>query len=352
MPHTSKKKKIAPNKRRHFVDEDGWTRVSTTSDARVAAAHSLPNVPMSEVTRSQTFSWGIDGKSVTINSRLHAPPRPNSGVSLEIMMARYRFLESKWLESASYAALKTMLSKDRVDQGKGPVSKCVILGSGSFSATTLGREDVSFYQIAAFKSAVDLISQAQGVLPSSYAQEPYYTELDIEFLATLGITAVEHPRGFDLVDDACFAYSPCAERWVELQIMYSQPRLWLNVRLQDRWPLRDDGTAPKGQPIKWMLNFRVPDPETPDWNALYGTDLEPEDGEKRLQEEYLINHHLYESFKRSHQSLLLPDLDASNYPFNDCAIHWPMEDDELPSNTLTESKEEAFSASTQGQAAA
>ncbi|KAK5046286.1 hypothetical protein LTR84_008429 [Exophiala bonariae] len=348
MPHTSKKKRATPNKRRHLIDEDGWTRVTTTSDARSTAPFP-PKLPMTEHSRIQNFKWGIDGKFVTIKSRLHAPPHPNQGVSVEKMIARYRSLESKWLESTSYAALKTTLSKEWVGQGIGAVSKCVMFGSGSFSATALGREDVSFYQLAAFQSAVELIGQVQGHVPSSYAQEPFYVESDIEFLATLGITTVEHPQGFDLVDGTCFAYSPCAERWVELQIMYNQPRLWLNVRLQDRWPLRDDGTAPKGHSINWMLNFRVPDPENPDWHAVYDEDLGPGDGEKRLQEEYLINHHLYGSFRRSHQSLLLPDLDASNYPFSDCAIHWPVEDEESPSSEFTKLTEEVSTLSIQEQ---
>lgn len=326
MPHTSRKKKTATNnKRKQFVDEDGWTRVTTSG-----AGHALfPHHVLVEDAKKQHFRWGIDGKFVTIASRLSEPPPTHPGVSLEKMRARYRNVEAKWLESASYAALKKALDADRIGQGaKGLVSKCVIFGSGSFSATLLGREDVSFYQIAVFKSVVDLIDQVQGHRPISYAQEPYYTELDVEFLATLGISAVEHPQGFDYVDGASFAYSPCAERWVELQIMYKQPRLWLNARLQDRWPLSDDGTPPKGQPLNWMLNFRVPDVEAPDWSAVYGPELQPGDGEKRLQEEYIINHHLYESFKRAYQSLFLPDLDASNYPFNDCAIHWPVQGDE------------------------
>lgn len=346
MPHTSRKKKVAQNKRRQVVDEDGWTRVTTSGASSTPAF--LANNDLARGQQNFHFKWGIDGRFVNIDSRLPVPQKIHSGVSLEKMQARYRNLEARWLESGSYAALQTALSKDRVAQGEGSVSKCVIFGSGSFSAAILGREDVSFYQIAAFKSVIDLIEQVQGHRPGCYAQEPYYTELDVEFLAALGISVVEHPQGFDFVDNTSFAYSPCAERWVELQIMYNKPRLWLHAGLQDRWPLNEDGTPSMVQTPNWMLSGRVLDPENPDWNAIYGPDLEPGDGERQLQEEYIINHQLCEAFKQSHQSLLLPDLDANNYPFQSCAIHWPVDDDESLAKAVTKSRQEVPAPSIQG----
>lgn len=333
MPHTSRKKKIAQNKRRQVVEEDGWTRVTTPS---ALAAPAFPiNNDLGQDQQKLHFEWSIDGSFVIINSWQPSPHKIHPGASLEKMLAKYRVLEAKWLESASYAALKTALSKDRVVQGQGLVQKCVIFGSGSFSAAILGREDVSFYQLAAFKSTVDLIEQVQGHRPVSYAQEPYYTELDVELLATLGISTVSHPRGFELIDENAFAYSPCAERWVELQLMHNRPALWLHARLQDRWPLNKDGTPSMLQLNNWMLNGRVQDPQSPDWSALYGLDLEANDGERRLQEEYITNHQLYEAFKQSHQSFALPDLDANNFPFQSCALHWPVDDGESREKAVT-----------------
>jgi len=347
MPHTSRKKKIAQNKRRQVIDEDGWTRVTTSHTLAPPAL--LANNQLGQDQQTLHFKWGIGDRFVTIESWLHSPHKTHPEVSLEKMQARYRILEAKWLASPSYAALRTALSKERVVQGQQrPLKNCVIFGSGSFSAANLGREDVSFYQLAAFKSAIDLIEQVQGHLPDAHAQEPYYTELDVEFLGTLGISTVSHPGGFELIDEHAFAYSPCAERWVELQLMHNRPALWLHARLQDRWPLNKDGTPSILQLNNWMLNGRVQDPQTPDWTALYGVDLEPGEGERRLQEEYITNNQLYEAFRQSHQSFALPDFDANNFPFQSCAIHWPLEDGESGDQGTTNPTLEGQAQSSQG----
>ncbi|KEF61297.1 uncharacterized protein A1O9_02862 [Exophiala aquamarina CBS 119918] len=333
MPHTSRKKKTSQNKRRQVLDDDGWTRV-TTAGGLTAPALLVKN-ELAQDQQMLHFKWGIGDRSVNIRSWLPGPHKIHPGICLDKMLARYRILEAKWLESTSYAALRMALSKDRVAQHQRVVKTCLIFGSGSFSAAIIGREDVSFYQLAAFKSAIDLIEQVQGHRPESYAQEPYYTELDVELLGTLGISTVSHPRGFELINDNAFAYSPCAERWVELQIMHSQPTLWLHAHLQDRWPLDKDGKPSIVQLSNWMLNGRVRDPQNPDWSSLYGSELDPGVGERRLQEEYVINHQLYEAFKQSHQSLPLPDLNANNFPFQSCALHWPVEDGENTEKAAT-----------------
>lgn len=333
MPHTShKKKKNSSNnthKKKHVtVDEDGWTRVVTTT---TSAGTRIPNITHPRLTPSQqqlAFSWKFGGKHVAFDMSLPTAVAAPPDMTVDKMDQRYRAVEARWLESESWAGLEDTLRQTATRNPQDfHISKCILVGSGSCSTAPSGREEVTYYQVAAFKAAVDLLQQLQGTRPVAYAQEPLYNGLDAEYLHTLGISVVDHPRGFEALGDGVFVFSPCAERYVELQIMHHRPRLWLHRPLSDdRWPPLDlDGTTTPASPhpsLDWMLHGRntlgVADPVQ--GGQEHGGDRDRDTWEPRLRAEYLINRALFEDSRRRYKASKLPSLPAHNYPFEGVAL--------------------------------
>lgn len=58
-----------------------------------------------------------------------------------------------------------------------------------------------------------------------YAQDPVFNGFDKQLLQSLGITVVEHPTAFNLVNQHTFLYCPGAERAHLEQLLPSSPAL-------------------------------------------------------------------------------------------------------------------------------
>jgi hypothetical protein len=281
MPHTSHKRKGLPRKRQEVQDDEGWTRITSSNTAPRASA-SNANTTGSEI----VFTWCFNGKQVTkASGAALRPMKPLRGTTVQSMQEQYDKISTKWLESEMHHSLQDILTR-RVLTEDNKITNCVIFGSGSLCGDAihwLDRHESAYYQIAAFKSAVDTIEQVQGYRPQSYAQEPYYNDLDADLLAALGITAVTHPEGFKLLDSNSFAYSPAAELEVEYQIMSLDPRIWLHRSLDH---------------------------------------LHTAAAEQVAQEYSDLVLKMTEHFKSHHESARLPDLPLKNFPFHGSVIWW------------------------------
>ncbi|KAI1622418.1 hypothetical protein EDD37DRAFT_473561 [Exophiala viscosa] len=286
MPHTSHKKRGLPKKRQEVLDDEGWTRVTSS--------HTTPRAPVPSTSADGSeivFTWTFDGPQVTktCGSAIR-PMKPLPGTTLQSMQTQYTRIATRWLESEMYHSLKDILTRRILTSEK--MTKCVLFGSGSLCGDELhwlDRHESAYYQLAAFKSVVDIIKQAQGERPRCYAQEPYYNTLDTDLLATLEITAVTHPQGFELLDTGSFAYSPAAELEVEYQIMSLSPRIWLHRSLD---------------------HLHTKSPSASD---------------KFTKEESDLNLRMTEDFTTHHEHARLPDLPLKNFPFHGSVIWWPAE---------------------------
>lgn len=289
MPHTShRKKKGPPNKRKEILDEDGWTRITKANGSTKSTLNTTPHVQYNDERAADEQAFAA------VN-----PMTPEAGTTLDSMRAHFSQIEARWRGTELCKALKRVV-QEKIQSLDIPISNCVLLGTGSFCGDAInwvGRHDVAYYQLAAFRTAVSTIQevqpkQQQPVL-SAYAQEPYYNDLDAGFLASLDITRVDHPKAFDLLDEASFAYSPFAEREVEFRILARKPQVWLH------------------RPLGHLLG--VKDDEDPNYK----------------------NAHKY---NRTHKWMMLPNLlDIKGYPFHGSAIWWPKEDkDEQQDDTSDE----------------
>ncbi|KIX09503.1 uncharacterized protein Z518_00583 [Rhinocladiella mackenziei CBS 650.93] len=297
MPHTSHQKKSNHRKRKEVVDEEGWTRITSSSATCRGANH--PSIADQSNEDKAVFRWNIRDRTVTKFYR--AAPRPMNpaqGSTLESMRAQYRKIEAKWRESDLCHSLQKVLTT-RILNTHSQISTCVVIGSGSFCGDDvhwIDRHESAYYQMAAFQTAVETIEQVQGHGPHCYAQEPCYNDLDTELLRSLNTTKVDHPAGFELLQDrtqtSAFVYSPFAEPQVELQIMFHNPRIWLHRSLDHMH--REDRIA---------------------------------GDEEFTKDEAEVNLEMTDLFKRNHECAELPGLNVKNQPFHQSVIWWRKEDE-------------------------
>ncbi|KAL2013679.1 hypothetical protein VTN00DRAFT_1204 [Thermoascus crustaceus] len=204
MPHTSRRKKTqARPKRLEVADEDGWTHVTT-------AAH-VPRKAFRE----------LDGELLPAE----APARLN----IDELKKQYNAHKQRWENSSSWDALKRALQN--------PATRCVreidnvvCIGLGSPSGFLRGgwvdRRSVSLYQLAALASILEYFEANVEVnIKEVSAQDPVFNDLDKELLQSLGITVVEHPKAFNVVNERTLLYCPGAETAHLAQILPSSPAL-------------------------------------------------------------------------------------------------------------------------------
>lgn len=211
------------------------------------------------------------------------------GFTTTSMRAQFDKIETKWRQTDLCKAFKDVLAK-RIAEAESKISHCILFGSGSLCGDEvhwIDRHESAYYQVAAFKTAIETIQQAQQQPIRAFAQEPSYNELDAALLASLHITKVDHPEGFNLLGEPSFAYSPAAEPEVELQIMFYDPPIWLHRSLDHL--LRDDK-------IRGDADFTT--------------------------EEARINLEMTEIFKKKHESAELPAINLKNFPFHGSVIWW------------------------------
>ena len=245
MPHTSHKKKQFRNKRQEIVDDDGWTRVSSSN------APALPQIPPPPASDSpingEERSLNLGG-GTTMTVHIDHPPK---GLRLEDVVERYRKVERRWKASNSCKSMEQTL-QTRILNSRNTISTCVLFGSGSFTGLRMGwidRSEVSMYQLAAFLSATALIgnillSTHEHIftydIPGSYigrqpiiaAQEVVYNAMDADFLGELGVKNVEHPDGFAMLDKHSLAYCPGAEQDVLFTALRADPAIYLGHKLE------------------------------------------------------------------------------------------------------------------------
>lgn len=168
MPHTSRKKKQPPKKRREILDEDGWTHVTSQ------AAPPWPLEPFAAQMSTQgyeayTLKLGKGGEDEDedkgedcITLWPITPSLAEPSMTDEKLLERYRSVEKSWMASESCHALTNTLRAQALT-AVGPVRTCVCLGTGSFSGLRDGwiaRHEVALYQLAAFKTVINTMGRS------------------------------------------------------------------------------------------------------------------------------------------------------------------------------------------------
>lgn len=185
MPHTSRRKRQpARNKRQVTELEDGWQRIERT----------------------------IPGPEGYDNSRIiDKVPGVDPELSIEKLKQEYERMRKRWLESTCRARVVDILKLRVPDEGLS-VDTAVCIAMGSVTRNWSLRIH-SFWQLVFFLDVVEILESLQknGSKISLFAQEPRFTELDSEFLKSLGLTVLADPEAREHVGNSCFLYVPHLE---------------------------------------------------------------------------------------------------------------------------------------------
>lgn len=150
MPHTSRRKPKQQEKRRHWVDEKGWTHV--TKGIR------------QDGQRVGEQPWKTAGGC--------SPAKVPEGMTLQDAVDKYKATRRRFEGSACYTDLVKIFEETLLNVQSLEIKSCVCTGLGSFIANphrdcpTL--EAASLYQLAAFETMLELLRKTNSNPSKSY----------------------------------------------------------------------------------------------------------------------------------------------------------------------------------------
>lgn len=242
MPHSNRKRNLNHHKRLEVTDSSGWTHV--TAGGKSARRALRPT--------QQHHDNPEQGKQ----SQILVPAEAPAQLNLEDLQTQFWGYRQRWEGSDSWRVVERALSSAPVK-----VDRIVCIGLGSPSGFLKGgwvdRRSVSMYQLAGLVSVVDLMSESYvlDLLPfyrrvdilhtdvvrleksipnlEVFAQDPVFNTHDRSLLASLDITVLDHPHGFEKVSPSTLLYCPGAERTHLEQLLSHAPALVFGGPLED-----------------------------------------------------------------------------------------------------------------------
>ncbi|ERF76053.1 hypothetical protein EPUS_01386 [Endocarpon pusillum Z07020] len=153
------------------------------------------------------------------------PAQIPAGATLHTPLRRYRKCETAWKDSKAYNELKNIFVSQILKQD-GRTTKCICFGLGS--PTERDPDNASMYQLAAFKSVIDLLPARQRQPPAALAQDPCFNTLDRELLSHLHISVVTHPAAFHHINPTTtFVFCPYVDPDVLNEVVSRSPAIYL-----------------------------------------------------------------------------------------------------------------------------
>jgi hypothetical protein len=238
------------------------------------------------------------------------PAETPAGASLEKALSHYQKSDSAWKQSKTWAELKQTFDT-RISTEHLHISNCICFGLGSPTGLTgagFDRRDISMYQLAAFKSIIDLLSSEQAQPPPAFAQEPQFNTLDHQLLAHLNIKAVNHPEAFHLITGQSFTFCPSAEQFVIRGTLSRAPAMHMgNGALETH---RDPATGDLQAP-----DFRR------EWVPNHLQGQERAEQMERIRRDAVRRASIFHRFKKGKQSFRLPDF-GHEYALHNVYLFW------------------------------
>ncbi|KAL8921971.1 MAG: hypothetical protein Q9208_005425 [Pyrenodesmia sp. 3 TL-2023] len=141
--------------------------------------------------------------------------------TLKVIQNEFLYFQALWAASEAMVLLKNRVSAIARNR---PISKVVGFAIGSFQDIVLANRHRSQLQLAALFTVLECLEDNRDASLSDircFMQDPMLTELDVEFLNTLGIEAVNDPEAFLAVDETTLVYAPCAYDFVYRKLSQS-----------------------------------------------------------------------------------------------------------------------------------
>ncbi|PGH16273.1 hypothetical protein AJ79_01812 [Helicocarpus griseus UAMH5409] len=229
QPKPRRKGKPRQQKRIQVHDEEGWTHITTN---RRTTANELRLPPVEDVL---------------------APAEAPDGLSFKRLKKQLEWHKKCWEESQSWQTMRRAMENGTAADASRIIDNCVCVGLGSPSGFIRGglvdRRAVSLYQLAALATVLEYFAHEDTPLEpikACYAQDPVFNKLDRQLLESIGVSVVEDPEAFALINERTFLYSPGAERTHLLDMLPSNPALFFGGPLDGETLARlpDDGEDP------------------------------------------------------------------------------------------------------------
>jgi SRR1 len=345
MPHTSHKKKkqhlpqcLSPlNKRGEVKSDDGWIHIARSGKTvSIKDLNLTSNTGMltSRPPDDPTYDEDLDEGFTRMTFHYEQPELPE-GASLEKALSQYHRCEIVWKQSNSWAELKKTFDSQISSQDLA-ITDCICFGLSTPTGLiqpVADRRNVSMYQLAAFKSVIDILTEKQGERPQAFAQEPRFNTLDKHLLAHLDITVVDHPAAFHLLTPTTFAFCPCAEQFVVRGTLSRSPASYLGSGALETY--RDPQTGHLRSPHIGTIflesdddnQFLIDPQDITEKDANKQHDPQVFQTSRARQKEKadldaVRGAGILHRFKQGKQVFRLPDLDGPDHPFRDMHLFW------------------------------
>ncbi|KAE9364922.1 hypothetical protein N431DRAFT_386858 [Stipitochalara longipes BDJ] len=179
-----RKKTVVHTKRKEVVDDEGWTHVVDAPN-RKARAEGLKATPL-----------------------LHGGDFVRDGVSyltrtIEELKQEFEHWKKQWEASPANSELRTLLEESKERR---KIENVVFLGMGSLQNSRREGRRASATQLAALQTIISILG-SEGKELEVVLQDPQFTELDGEFLGSLGYKVVQDPGAFKEVKEGTLVYA-------------------------------------------------------------------------------------------------------------------------------------------------
>ncbi|KAK5135592.1 hypothetical protein LTR08_005072 [Meristemomyces frigidus] len=111
--------------------------------------------------------------------------------TVEKIRAEFEIKMKRWRNSSCYQQVRQILDRQQ-PEGGWQIGDAVCLATGSFSRDNWQSRQRSLAQFVAFMAVIQHLQKTQSTKILCYAQEPCYTPLDRDFLASMGVTNLHH----------------------------------------------------------------------------------------------------------------------------------------------------------------
>ncbi|OIW30726.1 hypothetical protein CONLIGDRAFT_679491 [Coniochaeta ligniaria NRRL 30616] len=147
-------------------------------------------------------------EAVNEQTKAGTPPK-TSLLDVASIAADHEKLCSRWRNSPSYSALRTIITDNAARHAT--IRTAICLGLGSFDVKDhSSRHSRSSHdahaQLEAFRVVVGILEEQSGHPIKCYAQEPSFGPSDREYCETLGIEVVDTPHAFQYVRPDAFVF--------------------------------------------------------------------------------------------------------------------------------------------------